>query len=125
MMIGIPTQTEAEVLNDFEFINKIGPTYISISIFNYAPHTEFYKEYIRKNGKDDFWRSFAGNPQQDIVLRHCEDIIPRDCLYQLQSLLARRYYFRLLYLLNYLSVVPRDELLMSTRLGLKMLLNRF
>jgi radical SAM superfamily enzyme YgiQ (UPF0313 family) len=125
IMIGLPTQTESEIMDDFELLKKIGPTYISISIFNYAPHTEFYKEYIQKNGNNDFWRSFAENPQQDIVLRHCEDIIPRDRLYQLQSLLARKYYFRPLYLLKYLSMVPRDELLISTRLGLRMLLNRF
>lgn len=125
MMIGIPTQTEEEVLEDFEFIKKIGPTYISVSIFNYAPRTELYNEYMRKNGNDDFWRRFAQNPDQDIVLRHCEDIIPRDRLYQLQSLFTRKYYFRPLYVLKYLSVVPGDELLLSTRLGLRMLFNRF
>ena len=53
-MIGLPEHTEEDIFEDIEFLKKVQPTYIGINIFNYAPNTEFYKNYLEKNPSDDF-----------------------------------------------------------------------
>ena len=92
LMIGLPTQTESEIVEDIEFIKKVNPRYISISIFNYAPNTEFYTHYLKENPTDDFWRKFARNPDREFI-HHCDDIITYERLYHLQSAMTKKVLF--------------------------------
>ena len=117
MMIGIPTQTEQEISEDMAFVWKLNPTYVSISVFTYAPHTQFYLELLEKENSADYWKNFAQNPTREVELRHNYDFVDEEKLFELQATFTKKYYSRLSYLWRYLFMAQPDEIPKVLRLG--------
>ena len=73
-IIGFPSETESEIMDTLNLVNKIKPTSIAISIFSPYPGTEFYSELEEKKilgenvMKSDVWyvqNNFTGTMDDD------------------------------------------------------------
>lgn len=63
-MVGNPGETQEDILETFNFIKKLNPNFIHLSIFTPYPATKSYEEWKEKHQKD-VWKEFADNPVED------------------------------------------------------------
>ena len=122
LMINIPGQTRDEILSDFALIKEIKPTYVSISIYNWAPGTTHYEEAVKnKTLNRDFWREYAFAPvgPEPVVHPRCEVDINE--VYEIRDRFVRGYYFNFSYILNYVKVVEFCEIIPAIKTVLLML----
>lgn len=126
LMINIPGQTKEEIISDFDYIKKIMPTYISVSIYNWAPGTTLYEEALR-NGElsQDHWLEFALNPLTSEPVIHAVTEIDIKSVYKLRSDFVYSFYFNIKYVLFYMKIIDRSEIYKSIRISILMLKSYF
>ena len=121
-MINIPGQTREEIINDLEFIRRIDPTYVSISVYNWAPDTALYSEALANGTLTlDYWRQYAQNPIGDEPVHHYVTETTIDEVYALRDLFLRRYYFRPSYILPYLVRMSANEWIRALQIAFMMI----
>lgn len=106
MMIGIPSETRAEMQASVDFAIKLKPDYVQFSICTPYPKTALY-ESMRAQGiiGDDYWRGFAAAPGEDFRVRFWNKDFSEDELRALQGEAHRRFYGRWSYIAREVSRV--------------------
>ncbi len=122
-MIGSPTETREDILQTIEFMKKIDPDYVHITIITPFPATNLYRMALEEKViKSDVWREFAKNPTLDFKPPIWERELGREELSALLKKAYRSFYRRLKYILKTLKKIKSlDELLRKASAGLKIL----
>jgi len=98
-MIGSPEETLEDIKSTMRFAKKINPDFIHVSITTPFPATDLYYLGLQKGLiKNDYWREFAKNPQNDFVPPPWEENFTKDELIELLKGFYRSFYLRPLYL---------------------------
>ena len=124
LMINIPGQTRKEILADLSFLKQLKPTYISISIYNWAPGTTHYENALRdKTLSVDTWRDFAANPAGKEPVIHPVTEVPIEEVYRRRDRFVSRHYLNIPYIYNYFKLIDSHELKRAVSIALLMLKN--
>jgi radical SAM superfamily enzyme YgiQ (UPF0313 family) len=122
LMINIPGQTKEEVFADFKLIKSIRPTYISISIYNWAPGTRLYEDALKSGMlKNDYWKRYAANPSEPEPVIHPQNDLPLDQVYRLRSRFGFNYYFNIPYIFDYYKLIDGNEIKRAAEIAWMML----
>lgn len=99
MMIGIPSETRAEMDATVRFAIELEPDYVQFSICTPYPKTALYDAMMREGIiPADAWRDFARAPTEDFRVRFWNKDFSEDELRQIQSIAHRRFYGRWKYI---------------------------
>jgi radical SAM superfamily enzyme YgiQ (UPF0313 family) len=95
MMIGIPTETYAEMMASVDLAIELDPDYAQFSICTPYPKTELYFRML-KDGyvPHDYWQAFAENPTEDFRVRFWNLDFSEDHLREIQAECHQRFYGR-------------------------------
>jgi anaerobic magnesium-protoporphyrin IX monomethyl ester cyclase len=111
LMVNIPGSTRVEMAADLEFLKRIRPTYVSISVYNWAPGTTHYREALRTGLlHHDHWRSYAADPSGEEPVLHARTEVPIEEVYRIRDEFVWRYYFNVTNVLNYLRLMEAREI---------------
>jgi anaerobic magnesium-protoporphyrin IX monomethyl ester cyclase len=111
MILNIPGQTVADIEDELKVLAALRPTYVSISIYNWAPGTHHYQQALDSGALPrDHWREHAGNPVGDDPIFHPDNGFASAIAYALRDRFVRRHYFNPRYVWNYLRMIDRSEI---------------
>ncbi len=111
LMINVPTQTRREIEHDLALVRALAPTYVSISIYNWAPDTTLYARALETGAlREDFWRRYAERPVGAEPVVHAETEVPVAEVYRMRDRFLRRYYFNPGYVARYVRRMEAREL---------------
>ncbi|MDF1664061.1 MAG: radical SAM protein [Planctomycetota bacterium] len=126
MMLGIPTETRAEMRSTVNFAIELEPDYVQFSICTPYPKTALY-ESMREQGiiGDDYWRNFAANPTEDFRVRFWNNDFSEEQLRVIQSDAHRRFYGRWKYIVKEVARVRSWKSFKArAKLGAKILMRQ-
>lgn len=99
MMIGIPTETRAEMQASIDFAIALRPDYAQFSICTPYPKTALYNAMLRdKIIPADAWLEFAKNPAEDFRVQFWNKDFSEEDLRKIQSEAHGRFYGRWSYI---------------------------
>ena len=82
-MIGVPTQSKEEVYETFEFMKKLDPDFVHLTILTPFPATQIYYQGMQQGLiEKDYWREFAQNPTTEFEPPYWTEILSREELHQ-------------------------------------------
>ncbi len=94
-MIGSPTETKEDILKTIEFMKKIKPDYVHITIVTPFPATDLYRLGLEQKVLPfDYWRRFAENPTPEFRPLFWEKELSREELGLLLKFAYRSFYLR-------------------------------
>ena len=127
MMVGIPTETEADMEESFKLIRRIMPNHVNYSICTPFPATLLYRQALEKSDfEGDYWHEFAKNPHPDFKIRTMNEYFDEPQLRQIQDRALRHFYSSPKVILReVIRTRSLKQLLVKIRLGLRLLLPRF
>jgi anaerobic magnesium-protoporphyrin IX monomethyl ester cyclase len=112
MIVNIQGQTREEMHEDFDRLKQLKPTFVSISIYNWAPGTSHYLKALEEKVIPlDFWREHALNPMEEDPIVHPVTEVPIKEVYKMRDNFVRNYYFNPAYIFNYLKLMSPSEFL--------------
>ena len=125
LMTNIPGSTREEMLADLDFLKRIKPTYVSISVYNWAPGTSHYRDALRAGVLDrDHWREYAADPRGDEPVLHARTEVPIDEVYRIRDDFVWAYYFNAPKILGYLRHMEGREIRRAFGVALMMIRSR-
>jgi radical SAM superfamily enzyme YgiQ (UPF0313 family) len=91
-MVGLPTETQEEMMESISFAKKSGLDYAPFGIFMPLPESVFYKMAL-KDGiiKNDYWHEYVKNPQNP-TNECCWPLHDKDILNKLNALAFKSFY---------------------------------
>ncbi len=125
-MVGIPTETYAEMMSTVDFAIELDPDYAQFSICTPYPKTALYQSMLQSGDvTHDYWRAFAANPTEEFRVRFWNKLYSEDELRAFQSEAHRRFYSRLRYIARQARRVRTlSELSSKVKLGARILLRQ-
>ncbi|MCA8925156.1 MAG: B12-binding domain-containing radical SAM protein [Planctomycetes bacterium] len=125
-MIGIPTESYAEMMSTVDFAIELDPEYAQFSICTPYPKTALYQSMLEAGDvSHDYWRAFARNPSEDFRVRFWNARYSEAELRAFQSEAHRRFYSRLSYVARQARRVRSwGELRDKAKLGARILLRQ-
>ncbi len=98
-MLGFPGETKEQMIETIEFARRLEADYIHLSVTTPFPATELYRSGMERGlYKEDYWRKFAKNPQEDFKPRLWDEKMTQEELIDLMQWGYRRYYMRMGYI---------------------------
>ena len=98
-MIGIPTETYAEMMDTVAFAVDLDPDYAQFSICTPYPKTALYQAMLEGGHiPGDYWRRFAEDPSEDFRVRFWNKDFDEDALREIQAEAHRKFYSRFGYI---------------------------
>ena len=121
-MIGSPTETKKDIMETIEFMKKLKPDYVHITITTPFPATGLYELALREKVlKKDYWLEFAKNPTPAFVPHIWDKEMPREKLFYLLKKAYRSFYLRPSFVLNkIIHLKSKDELIRKTKAALNL-----
>lgn len=125
-MIGIPTETYAEMMSTVDFAIQLDPEYAQFSICTPYPKTALYQSMLQTGDvSHDYWREFARHPSEDFRVRFWNKLYSEEELRRFQSEAHRRFYSRFRYIARQARRVRTlSELRSKVKLGARILLRQ-
>lgn len=122
-MIGLPTETRAELDQTISLIQSLPMDYAHIGIFTPYPGTEVYTKALQENFfKEDYWKKFAENPQPDFQPKYWTENFSEEELFVFLKKTYAGFYNRPQYILKrLLKVRSVNELLRKSIMGIKLI----
>jgi len=122
-MIGLPTETLADVEMSLDLLVNLEMDFASITVFTPYPGTEIYKQAVVEGiYKKDYWREFACNPTPEFIPKFWNEHFSDVQLWDLLKLGYKRFYRRPRYILNrVLRIKSPVEFTRKVILGVKLL----
>lgn len=122
-MIGLPSETPADIQDTFDLAKELRPDYAHFTIFSPYPGTALYDLGLERGIiKSDIWREFARNPQEGFKIPVWEENFTRDELYAMIVKFYKRFYLKPAYLFSrLLKVRSTEELLKKAKAGFSVL----
>ncbi|HEX9638141.1 MAG TPA: radical SAM protein [Acidobacteriota bacterium] len=126
MMIGIPSETYAEMMASVDLAIELDPDYAQFSICTPYPKTELYFRMLKDGHVPyDYWQSFSENPTEDFRVRFWNRDFSEDQLREIQAECHQRFYSRFKVLAREaLRVRSVGHLLSKVQIGTNILLKR-
>ena len=127
MMIGIPTETKADIKKSVNLIRELKPNHVNYSICTPFPKTALYERALAEEEKpDDYWLEFAKNPNPNFKIRTLNDNFSESDLRMLQDKALRSFYTSptIIYreIVNTTSI---KQFFTKAKIGLRLLIPRF
>jgi radical SAM superfamily enzyme YgiQ (UPF0313 family) len=95
MMIGIPSETEAEMYNSVDFSIVLKAEYAQFSVCTPYPKTALYQRMLADGiVPEDYWMDFAKRPTEDFRIRFYNPDFNEEDLRRIQDECHRRFYAR-------------------------------
>ncbi len=108
-MIGLPDETEADILQTLKFSRQIGLNYAQYSILVPYPFTAIYTEALDRGIiKNDFWQQFANNPiaeKDNFKVEYWTEFVDEEFLFKTIKKSFKRFYFRPITIINKLKEI--------------------
>jgi radical SAM superfamily enzyme YgiQ (UPF0313 family) len=122
-MIGLPSETKADIQDSFDLAKELSPNYVHYTIFSPYPGTELYYLGLEKGIiKKDLWKEFSKKPEEGFKIPVWEENLTRDELYAIIVKFYKSFYLRPRYVLSQsLKVKSKEELIKKARAGLSVL----
>jgi len=122
-MIGSPSETRKDILKTIQFMKKLNPDYVHITITTPYPATDLYRMGLeQKVLLYDYWKEFAENPTLDFEPYFWERELSKEELFSLLKKAYRSFYFRPEYVLKRISKLKSiKELFKKTKAGWQLL----
>lgn len=93
MMLGIPTETAADMDQTFALVKRIKPDHVNYSICTPFPRTRLYEQLRSQCGiADDYWLEFARAPDPSFRIRTMNEHFSEEALRRLQDRALRSFY---------------------------------
>lgn len=126
MMIGIPHETRAEMMQTVDFTKRLKPDYAQFSICTPYPKTELYFRMLQEGiVPRDYWQEFAENPSADFKIRFWNKDFTEEELRRLQDECHARFYRSPTYLMKQLTQLKSwSDFTAKARMGTKILAQR-
>jgi len=121
-MIGSPTETKKDIMETIEFMKKLKPDYVHITITTPFPATGLYELALREKVlKKDYWLEFAENPTAGFTPYFWEKDLSREELFALLKKTYRSFYLRPTFVLQkIIHLKSKDDLFKKARAALKL-----
>lgn len=122
-MIGAPTETREDIMETIQFMKKIDPDYVHITIATPFPATDFYRM-AQEEGVliNDVWRDFAKDPKPGFTPPVWEKNLSRAELLSLLGDAYRSFYYRPSYVFKKISQLKSmGELLHKAKAAFQLL----
>jgi radical SAM superfamily enzyme YgiQ (UPF0313 family) len=111
MILNIPGQTVADIEEELEVLAALRPTYVSISIYNWAPGTHHYQAALDAGQlARDHWREHARNPVGEDPVIHPDNGFASAEAYALRDRFVRGHYFNPRFMWEYLRMIDWSEI---------------
>ncbi len=122
-MIGLPGETRKNIFETIKFAKELNTDYALFSIFTPLPSTQVYEEALENEFyEEDFWRSFAKNPNQDFKPKLWTEFMNEKELNKLETKAYNSFYYRPEYFINrLLKIKTLHEFRTQIKAGVKML----
>jgi radical SAM superfamily enzyme YgiQ (UPF0313 family) len=122
-MVGIPTESESEMMETVNFAIKLKTRYAQFSICTPYPKTCLYNQMLAdKIVPYDYWGQFASNPSVDFKLKFWNKDFRDDQLRDVQDRAHHHFYGRPIYLITELFRVRSwSDFIRRVRIGIKIL----
>jgi radical SAM superfamily enzyme YgiQ (UPF0313 family) len=122
-MIGAPTETKKDILKTIEFMKKINPDYVHITIATPFPATDLYRLGLKQRVLPfDYWQKFAESPTSDFKPFFWEKELSREELILLLKKAYRSFYMRPGYIFKkIIQLKSWKDLLKKAKAALKLL----
>ena len=108
-MIGMPGETEKEIMQTLKFSRKIGLNYAQYSILVPFPFTAVYFEGLQSGlFTEDYWKKFAQNPiknADDFKVQYWTEKVSEEYLFKTIKKAFKRFYFRPITIINKLKEI--------------------
>ncbi|KAF0123192.1 MAG: methyltransferase [bacterium] len=120
-MIGSPGEERGDILKTIDFALRLKPDFAQFTITTPYPATELYR-FGLDNGliKDDYWKRFAEDPDENFETPVWEETLPKEELMELLNTAYRRFYLRPGYIVrSTLKVRSFAELKRKAKAGFK------
>lgn len=124
MMIGIPTETSAEMQETIDFAIALDADYAQFSVCTPYPKTELYRRLLEDGTIPyDYWQEFVENPRPDFQVKFWNPDFAESELREIQDRAHQRFYRRPSYMLKELMKVRSlSEFNAKVRMGGRILL---
>jgi radical SAM superfamily enzyme YgiQ (UPF0313 family) len=94
-MIGSPGETREQMRESLRLARELAPDYMHLSITTPFPETDLYRMGFEKGVlTEDYWRTFARNPQKGFIPKVWEEHLTRDELVEMLHSAYREFYLR-------------------------------
>ncbi|MFH2138494.1 MAG: radical SAM protein [Candidatus Omnitrophota bacterium] len=122
-MIGLPSETLADIQDSFNLAKAVRPAYAHFTIFSPYPGTEFYAQGLKQGIiKTDLWQEFSREPRPGFKLPVWEENFKREELFGLLVKFYRGFYLRPGYVLSRaVKIRSAHELFKKTKAALSVL----
>jgi len=122
-MIGSPTETKEDILQTIQFMKKIKPDYVHITLVTPFPATDLYRLGLKEKVLPyDYWQKFAENPTADFKPYFWEKELSREQLFSLLKKAYRSFYLRPNYIFKkIIQLKSGKDLLKKAKAALKLL----
>ncbi|MEN3013341.1 MAG: radical SAM protein [Endomicrobiia bacterium] len=99
-MLGLPTQTEQEMLQTIKFAIELDLDYAPFGVFNPLPQSVFYEQALKEGIIiKDYWYDYVIHPEKPVA-DYWWPLHDKKMLAKLNLLSFRKFYFRPLYILK-------------------------
>jgi len=122
-MIGLPSQTDSDIVDMMDLIKTLNPSYVHFTIFSPYPGTQLYALGLEQGIiKSDVWRDFSRNPMEGFQLPFWEENFDKDQLYERIVKCYKHFYLRPSYILSRLMRInSREELFKKIKAALSVI----
>ncbi len=123
-MIGSPSETKRDIYRTIEYMNRLHPDFVHISITTPFPGTDLYSLGL-KNGlfEKDYWQEYARNPFHDFTPRYWNELLTRQELLDLLRIAYKKFYLRPQYIIcELMKIRSLKELMKKIKMGIRMIL---
>ncbi|MFH1623699.1 MAG: radical SAM protein [Pseudomonadota bacterium] len=120
-MLGSPEEDREDIKKTIDFALKLKPDFAQFTITTPYPATELYRQGLESGViKEDYWKKFAENPDENFETPVWEEILPKEELMGLLNTAYGSFYLRPGYIMrNILKVRSFGEFRRKARAGLK------
>ena len=102
-MIVVPSETRKHIQKTMEYISKLDPDFLHLSILMPLPNTDLYTLGLETGQLPfDYWKEYAKNLNLDFTPYFWEENLNRDELQELQRYVYKAFYFRPKYIIKQL-----------------------
>lgn len=122
-MIGLPTETKAEIDETIALMLSLPMDYAHIAVFTPYPGTAIYQDALADGIYDvDYWRAFARNPSPDFLPRYGNENFTGPMLMEIVKSAYSKFYGRPSYMVQRLRKVrSAGDFFRKATLGFKLL----
>ena len=121
-MIGAPTETKEDIMQTIEFMKKLKPDFVQITLLTPFPGTKIYQLALEEKVFDDYWREFARSPQPGFKTKYWTKELSSDELKKLLTIAYKKFYIRPIYIIKRIfKIKSLSELLRKLKAGLKVI----